>query len=754
MTKKFTYLRTTITYAVLTSYLMLSIGQSYAMEGRDYADISQEERGRSSVMNNILVSKDGGFEPLSSRSDVNSANTVPAKLTLRDAERRQFGSDKTIKSNLSTDNQHAREVIRSKRAQSESNVLQNLRISPDTVTEKLTPILPHKSVSRKNSAVVVSHENSGVVLNSITEEQNRDNKINSLNDNSDFEITLPPIKNHKSFEITGLNSDREGKKIEDDLSCELQQYHANLGDTVSIPPPPSSSVSPLSFSASPTFSFVNTNAFVAGPYVVVQNEKQDKQYDPESGNLTLVLRDNSPLTVSVAGQEEKNNQEPTVPTLVVGDVVVPDYKARLYKGLSLITSIDPKVASSATISLLATAGLYVLADKLGSQVSPGMGYTLGVSGLIANALMYHKCITGLTYKDLPLEVNGTAWEKTQIYSAELYKLNIAMISSFPLAFASWFVTKDISSGLAITTGVFSLACTIPLYQKSQTAFVDFIKGLIKLYNVSEERKENVWFYKKRVDEVGALSRDEVHALYAEFQELNSDYPEGIPDREFKKLMLELMPSELDTSERFWSNEGVGAVFGLGLAGIFGGMYLFEVSLPLYIASLETFFGGVLSPAQIYALSYAGSVAILFGQAPLQIKSGYDVFKIFSTKSRRSYETRFLKKNPLVLASSTNIEDGSLMFDKRKITYAQAFQEYVSDSLDLVLAGGASATRAEICITFMKNPSLLVLVIAGSAVAFFSIFYFFIHSYFESFTETGVKRGKLRAAVQAKLNAAF
>ena len=135
----------------------------------------------------------------------------------------------------------------------------------------------------------------------------------------------------------------------------------------------------------------------------------------------------------------------------------------------------------------------------------------------------------------------------------------------------------------------------------------------------------------------------------------------------------------------------------------------------------------------------GAVILSIVQNTVQIKSAYEVFKACAITLSRAIDTAISIRNPFI--SSEN---------KRHITQFEQLQEYASDGISILLAGGAAAARAELCIDYMKDPALLTFVLAGTSIAFFSTFYWAISSYFESFTEIGRKRSEIMAAIKSKI----
>jgi hypothetical protein len=394
-----------------------------------------------------------------------------------------------------------------------------------------------------------------------------------------------------------------------------------------------------------------------------------------------------------------------------------------------------KLGISAASSLMGSMGLAFLAYNLGTEVNQGIAYVLFVASLIANSVLFHKNNMGLTMGDVPFDSGNPLSRNAQTCGSGLLKFIAAGISSIPAAYVSSIVTKDISPDFSNAVYAFNFINTLFLFHKSQTAFINYFYELLEL---RKTKSEKVWFYKNRLEEVTALNRNEIHVLFGKFEKVQESGSKHIPDDKFEELMNAVKSSESDTTNQFWLKEGAGISFGPGLAGVFGGVYIYEVGFTLYNLFLEEN-GRKLSPKNVMALTYTGATILSLVQNTVQIRSTYEVFKTYAIKLSRLCESKLTERNPF-LTSAIN----------RNINYPQKLQEYTLDSLVVLLAGGAAAARAEICINYMKDPSLLTFVLAGTSIAFFSTFYWAIHSYFESMTETGVKRSEILAAIKARI----
>jgi hypothetical protein len=409
----------------------------------------------------------------------------------------------------------------------------------------------------------------------------------------------------------------------------------------------------------------------------------------------------------------------------------PNIKLPLSDNLSYYAQATVSGASS----LLGSTGLAILAYNLGARKNQEIAYILFIDSLIANAILFHKNNMGLSTNDIPYDHSKSLSQNTYTCSSCLLKFTAAGISSIPAAYVSGIVTNDISPALSSAVYAFNFIDTLLLFHKAQIAFVNYFDELLKLRNTKNER---IWFYKSRLEEVAALSRDEIHILYDKFKEAKEPESKHITDDKFEDLMKQIKSTGSDTQKQFWLKEGAGIAFGPGLAGIFGGMYIFKVGFTLYNLFLHAT-NSELSPKDILALTYVGALILSIVQNTVQIKSAYEVFKACAIKLSRTVDTEISIRNPFI--SSEN---------KRNINQFEQLQEYASDGLSVLLAGGAAAARAELCIDYMKDPALLTFVLTGTSVAFFSTFYWALSSYFESFTEIGKKRSEIMAAIKSKI----
>ena len=400
---------------------------------------------------------------------------------------------------------------------------------------------------------------------------------------------------------------------------------------------------------------------------------------------------------------------------------------------NLVYYTKPGISGAA--SLLGSTGLAILAYNLGARKNQEIAYILLINSLVANAILFHKNNMGLTMNDIPCDKRKSLSQNTYTCSSCLLKLTAAGISSIPAAYVSGIVTNDISPAFSNAVYAFNFINTLLLFHKSQIAFANYFYELLE---IRKTQNEKIWFYKNRIEEVASLNRSEIHTLYDKFEEAKEPASQNIPDDKFEDFMKKIKSEESDTQNQFWLKESAGLAFGPGLAGIFGGIYIFKVGFTLYNLFLQEN-NSELSHKDIMALTYAGALILSIVQNTVQIKSAYEVFKTYAIKLSRVVDAKISKRNPFL--SSAN---------KTNISKFEQLQGYTADGLSVLLAGGAAAARAELCISYINDPSLLTFVLAGTSIAFFSTFYWAVSSYFESMTEVGRKRSEIMAAIKAKI----
>ena len=274
-----------------------------------------------------------------------------------------------------------------------------------------------------------------------------------------------------------------------------------------------------------------------------------------------------------------------------------------------------KAGISGASSLVGSIGLAILAYNLGARKNQEIAYILLIDSLIANAILFHKNNMGLTMNDIPYERSKSLSQNAYTCSSCLLKFTAAGISSIPAAYVSGIVTNDISPALSSAVYAFNFINTLLLFHKAQIAFVNYFDELLKLRKTENEK---IWFYKSRLEEVAALSRDEIHVLYDKFKEAEEPESQRIPDDKFENLMKQIKLTESDTQKQFWIKEGAGIAFGPGLSGIFGGIYIFKVGFTLYNLFLQKI-NSELSPKDIITLTYVGALILSIVQNTVQLK---------------------------------------------------------------------------------------------------------------------------------------
>lgn len=305
----------------------------------------------------------------------------------------------------------------------------------------------------------------------------------------------------------------------------------------------------------------------------------------------------------------------------------------------------PTVISFASffVSLVASTGLAFFACNLGAEANDAIAYTLFAVALVSNAILYHKTIMGLTTDDFKVNSNESVLKSLETAVPIAVKFNVALVSSIPLAFVTYLVNLVQWIPLAYASCVTSLACTIPLFYKAQTSLVDYGKYISNLINEKDENKKiRGWDFHNAKEELSALDRDEINVLHNEFLKLKAAHPhDDISYDEFKEFISLMLPEKLDTPNRFWLKEGVGLASSV-FSAVFGGMYLFLVSDPIYEAFLKTAshargLGFISHGYKNTALS--GAILVTIGQNALQANTVYGISKIYWMKLMRSYEKR-------------------------------------------------------------------------------------------------------------------
>ncbi len=408
---------------------------------------------------------------------------------------------------------------------------------------------------------------------------------------------------------------------------------------------------------------------------------------------------------------------------------------------STYKDIIPTVKSfvSFFVSLVASTGLAFFACNLGAEANDVIAYTLFAVALVSNAILYHKTIMGLTTDDFKVNSNESVLKILETAVPIAVKFSIALVSSIPLAFVTYLVNFVQWIPLAYASCSTSLACTIPLFYKAQTAFVDYVEYISNLVNEKNSQKKiRGWDFHNAKEELSALNRDEINALHNEFLKLKAAHPhDDISDDGFKEFISLMLPEKLDTPNRFWLKEGVGLASSV-FSAVFGGMYLFLVSDPIYEAFLKTAShargsGFISHGYKNTALS--GAILVTIGQNALQANTVYGISKIYWMKLMRSYEKRMFGQHAELSV-------------KRDISHYQQYQEYAIDFSKAILASGSATARAALALTYIDNPVLLACVLTGTDISYFATFYWGM-SYIENWTETGTKRSELTAFLNAQ-----
>lgn len=402
------------------------------------------------------------------------------------------------------------------------------------------------------------------------------------------------------------------------------------------------------------------------------------------------------------------------------------------------TILFSKKGFSGITSLTASSGLALFSYNLGLKADEVLAYVLGGDALISNAILYHKVLMGLSVDDFMLKPAHYPYQSMQTLGSIPLKFCIALISSIPLAFVTYLVNLNYSEGFAVSSCVASLICTIPLFYKAQTGllnYMDYISGIVN--EKDDYKRERKWSVHNASEELSALGRDEVHSLYESFSTYKKGASEGDPsDVKLEDFISHLLPTNIDTHNRFWLKEGFALGFG-GFSAVFGGMYLFLVGNPIYEAFLPV--ASHVKHLDFLADDYkttalAAAIALTIGQNALQAKNAYDISKLYAIKAMRSYEEQISGRN-------------QSFSSKRDINAFQKYKEHGVDILKAVLAGGAATARAALALSYIDNPALLACVLVGTDISYIATFWWGM-GYIESGTETEIKRNEMLAFLNA------
>jgi hypothetical protein len=235
-----------------------------------------------------------------------------------------------------------------------------------------------------------------------------------------------------------------------------------------------------------------------------------------------------------------------------------------------------KKSASVICSLLASISFGILAYGLGGEINQGSGIAMFADGLIANALLYYTIYDGVSAADFPV-----GWNQPRSKNAALFCFGaLNLIASIPLGYYIGYssILGYTPDAFAQFTGAISFASLLLLYSKAATRFTNDISNKVNMMNLKGEKRANAYARQAYLDEVAALGRGEIDNL-SNIIESKSD--------DFNGIMHKLKPK--GANDRFWTKEIVGGVFGLILAGGFGGVYLFEIGFSVYELFLRYMF---------------------------------------------------------------------------------------------------------------------------------------------------------------------
>jgi hypothetical protein len=670
--RAFLHKNKSITYIVLASYLLMNIGQSYAMDAVERADAGRAMELK--IQN-------------------------PSELELSKSE--CFGSDVTqpVTPVDDADSPHGVTLIFKKYAANSARSL------PSTKAPALLPYTAmvysaRRLASTKAPALLPSTVRADIKPSSISSATCQESACH-------FSIKIPTIISSDAYE-----DDCESIILNDNRIDESKTPNLFYGP--SIPDVDESLIDLYELQ----MARAKESSIGQSPYQLVLHS--DEEVDAKFGEEKI---------------DEEKNLEKEVSVETPPNIDLKAKKQSTYK------DAIPYVKSfvSFTVSLIASTGLAFFACNLGAKANEGIAYALFVIALVSNAILYHKTIMGITTDDFKVDSSESLLKSLKKACPITVKFNIALVSSIPLAFVTYLINFTQWVPLAYASCVTSLACTIPLFYKAQTAFVDYAKYISNLVNEKNlQKKIRGWDFHNAKDELSALDRNEINVLHNEFLKLKAAHPhDDISNDEFKEFMSLMLPEKLDTLNRFWLKEGAGLASS-AFSAVFGGMYLFLVSDPIYEAFFKTtsHASGFRFLSQGYKKSaLSGAILVTIGQNALQANTVYGISKIYWMKLMRSYEKRIFGQHAELSV-------------RRNISCYQQYKEYAIDCSKAILAAGSATARAALALTYIDDPALLACVLTGTDISYFATFYWGM-SYIENWTETGKKRNELTAFVNAQ-----
>ena len=613
--REFLYKNTSITYIVLASYLLMSIGQSYAMQWGVDIELGSDGISPSPLSIGLMQNEISPSYTLDKSAEIDFCEFKnDMKFNIVIPSRARFNSDGT-------------EIGTSPFAATYSPCDEERRLSMISGSNAAKG----KSIVNSDTEVLILPEKmppnlSPPILNEIT----RFN-INNLKSGSKSKLKTQELILYSHREgLQSLSTDTVDGEAPHTLHPGLQ---ALSNDTLDGNGKEEVAVIPANNSSCPR---ARTNK------VDVSAEFSDIEAaaDAKIENKTL--------------SEETNKKDLT-------------YKNKIPYAKSSV---------SFSVSLIASAGLAFFAYYLALPSDEVIAYILFAVALLSNSILYHKNNMALSLDDLKVGCSDSLCLVGKEFCSVLLKFSVALISSIPLAFVTFKVNLSVWSGLAYASCVASLACTIPLFYKAQTSLVDYVKYIFSLINEeNESKKARGWDMHNALEELSALDRDEVYHLYEVLNKLKSEsLGGGVPNDGFTEFISLMLPKELDTLNRFYCKECSAAAFGI-FSAVFRGMYLFLVSDSIYETFLQE--SSQLNGLELFTknskeVALAAAIAVLIGQNSLQANAAYSVSKNYALKFIRSYEKRIGGRHVL-LSTKRNIDqfqkNQEYVFDVFKVILA-------------------------------------------------------------------------------------
>lgn len=410
------------------------------------------------------------------------------------------------------------------------------------------------------------------------------------------------------------------------------------------------------------------------------------------------------------------------------------------------TFLSGKNLVSLTAAGLSSLCFGFLGKDLGDKADDFLGYFLFVGGFLGNCLLYHKNHMELGIKDFYVSCQQDNRTVLTNVLEQGTKYFLAIMSGIPIAYINHHALANHSVPLAIITDIFAFVCPTLLYYKAETKLVNEIKERAALAKLKDDMKEEAWFFQLRLEELSGLSTEEIDIFYDRFCSIKSLKAEnrGRYREELMELMRDIKSRETDSSCRYWSKEVISLTMGIAISGVFGGMYLYKICDPIFADLLRDISQNI-SSHTVKILASASACALAIGTNALQVKSTYDFSKFLMTKGLRRLDKsrghaplqQVVTNHNLVNDEEHRGEQTPLLSNKEYSTCN--LTDYFTTALAIILGADIAATRIEICLEYLKKDPLLTIITTGTAVAFFSVYFWALNTYFDSLREVGRKK---------------